>query len=90
MKKGDISMNTIVMAVIAVLVLVILSSIIIRNLGNTSEEFARCPVGGSCVDNVGADSCEAAGLPFNYQPANSYSCIDNGQIQAGLVCCIPG
>ncbi|MFT4312318.1 MAG: hypothetical protein ACMXYF_03745 [Candidatus Woesearchaeota archaeon] len=83
-------MNTIVMAVIAVLVLVILTSIIFNQMGGATEQINRCPAAGSCVEFVGADSCQEAGLPFTHGVANQYVCLTNGQVDNTQVCCVPG
>jgi len=49
MRKGDLSMSTIVMAAIAILVLIILASFVLRAGGNVAEAQRSCVIqGGVC------------------------------------------
>lgn len=65
-KKGDLSMSTIVMAVIAVLILVVLSAIVLRNLGGASETLSRCP--GVCEPSCGDLELENPGVFYTSVP----------------------
>ena len=86
-KKADLSMSTIVMAVLAIIVLVILSSIVITNLGGSSKEFQKCR--GVCVSQTCEEYSEDTGI--NYQTQSSMRCLDSdGKIDSTLTCCLPG
>ncbi|MFT4326461.1 MAG: hypothetical protein ACMXYK_03085, partial [Candidatus Woesearchaeota archaeon] len=60
MKKGQgLSLNTIVIAAIVVLVLIVLSFILVRYVGNFSDDIDNCRVQqGICVDEF--DGCGRA------------------------------
>jgi hypothetical protein len=73
MKRGEISMEVIIIAAIALLVLVILSVLVIRSGGTVAKECQN--VGGTCVGS--ADECTSSG-----GSASLHSC------GSGLVCCI--
>lgn len=78
-------MSTIVMAVIAVLILIILASIVIRNLGNTSAAVDRCEsVSGIC-------SIDRCGDRFDgyLKEHPTAKCLD-GNAPTGEFCCVPG
>ena len=87
-KKGDLSMSTIVMAVIAVLIMVILVSLVTRTLGDTGE------VVRSCVDNSGKcsyDACSAEEHPGYRIPAPTYQCAGpDGRVDSEQRCCVRG
>lgn len=74
MKRGELSMEVIIIAAIALLVLVILSILIIR-AGTTTGQGSGCEgVGGVCTDD---SSCgEGYGRSF-------HSC------SGGQICCVP-
>ena len=75
MKRGELSMEVIIIAAIALLVLVILSILIIRSTGDVGEQTGCLGVGGTCD----YDSCpDGYGRSFQSCPQDS----------AG-VCCIP-
>ena len=75
MKKGELSMEVIIIAAIALLVLVILSVLIIRTAGETGDQTSCIGLGGTCD----YDACpDGYGRSFKECPADS----------AG-VCCIP-
>ena len=87
-KKGDLSMSTIVMAVIAVLIMVILVSLVTRTLGDTGE------VVRSCVDNSGRcsyDSCSEEEFPGYRISASTYQCAGaDGRVDNEQQCCVRG
>ncbi len=74
MKRGEISMEVIIIAAIALLVLVILSLLVIRQGGLVAKDCAN--IGGTCQD---AASCTGEGKI----PGTASSCGD------GQVCCLP-
>jgi hypothetical protein len=74
MKRGEISMEVIIIAAIALLVLVILSVLIIRSGGKVAQE---------CV-NVGG-TCQSGTLPTDCTDGKIYSPNSCG---SGQVCCI--
>jgi hypothetical protein len=82
-KKGDLSMSTIVMAVIAVLILIVLASMVINNLSDASEGLQQCP--GRCVD--GFSCSDTIGISWQEHP--SAQCLEGGQ-PSGQLCCVPG
>jgi type II secretory pathway pseudopilin PulG len=85
-KKGDLSMSTIVMAVIAVLILIILASIVIRNLGDFSEGVKDCQsMSGVCS----AQACSERLDRYTNTNRNG-ACYVNGQRDPSLQCCIVG
>lgn len=74
-KAQGISMNVIIIAAIALLVLVILSVIFIGRMGGWGEKTAGCATqGGTCYDG----RCPETTTPF------SAKCE-----QEGYVCCLP-
>jgi len=79
MKRGELSMEVIIIAAIALLVLVILSILIIRS-GGTVAGGTSCnapAIGGECRSDAG--SCASDGrIP------SSNACPNSGE-----VCCIP-
>lgn len=87
MKRGQgISMNVIIIAAIALLVLVVLSVIFLTRTGIWSRETVNCRVqGGSCVST--ADDCPETN-PITY---NSWKCLQlDGSVDPDLKCCISG
>ena len=74
-RRGEISMEVIIIAAIALLVLVILAVLIVRSGGNFASGTSCEGVGGTCED-----SCEF--LDGYIPSANSCS-------QEGYVCCVP-
>jgi len=50
MKRGELSMEVIIIAAIAILVLVILTVLIIRAARDTGEQTGCTGVGGTCMD----------------------------------------
>lgn len=80
-KKGQgISMNVIIIAALALLVLVVLSIIFLGRTGSWSKDTVNCVQnGGTC-----ADSCDST-QGFSAYPAWKSSCVDEG---TGDMCCI--
>jgi hypothetical protein len=87
MKKAQgISMNVIIIAALALLVLVVLSVIFLTKTGVWSRESVNCRQnGGVCVSLT--DSCpEDRSTSFN-----SYRCLkSDGSVDVDLKCCISG
>lgn len=79
-KAQGISMNVIIIAALALLVLVVLSIIFLGRTSQWSSQTADCVSnGGSCE---GAASCTAANGLQHYAPWDA-KCAENGEI-----CCI--
>jgi hypothetical protein len=78
MKKAELSLSVVVMAVIAVLVLIILSSLLVRNIGIFSEGLQQCPGGPS--------QCSPLGTCNGDEIAKKTNCDANSKV---AVCCIP-
>lgn len=73
-KRADLSMSTIVMAIIALLILIVLATMIVRNLGSTNEQINQCEnKGGTCID-AGASCEEEVGLGKVANPG--FVCVD--------------
>jgi len=87
-KKGDLSMSTIVMAVIAVLIMVILISLVMRNLGSGGDLINSCvDKGGKCSYDKCSDE-EYVG----YRIANpTWQCTSpDGRVDSDQRCCVRG
>jgi hypothetical protein len=76
-KAQGISMNVIIIAAIALLVLVILAVLVLRAGGGIAE-------GTSCLGVEGADCVSDDTCPDNYVRDRSKGCSEEGQI-----CCVP-
>lgn len=77
MKKGELSMSMIIMAVIAIIILVIIIFLVTRS-GGDANKATSCPSrGGVCVEY---GNCEPSGLIDAVCPANGQgqpkSCCD--------------
>jgi hypothetical protein len=71
MKRGELSMEVIIIAAIALLVLVILSILIIR-AGTTTSEGSGCTgVGGTCMD----ECSEGYGRSFHSCSSGQVCCV---------------
>ena len=82
-KKGDLSMSTIVMAVIAVLILIVLASMVINNLGDARQTISACEsVGGQCFAECNEFN------PGGFSQQIPQSCRTDSGVDSGLVCCI--
>jgi hypothetical protein len=79
-------MSTIVMAVIAVLILIILVSIVIRNMGDFSEGVRDC---GSVSGICSYEACRDRVDRFTNEYRNA-RCFANGQADPNQRCCIVG
>ena len=86
MKKAQgLSMNVIIIAAIALLVLVIISVLVLRAGGNVNQGTGCAGVSGQCVSGsalTGNSDCQGT-LGSNYQYAPTHGCGVEGQI-----CCI--
>ena len=77
-KKGDLSINIIIVAAIALIILVIISVLVFNTGGSISEGTSCEGIGGTC-----ATACsEIGGGTFVRHP--TASCVDEA-----TVCCIP-
>lgn len=80
-KAQGISMNVIIIAALALLVLVVLSIIFVGRMGTWSGQVSDCEnKGGKCFNDCATDGA-AAGYPT---PFTQWRCDS-----ASLVCCIP-
>ena len=77
MKRGELSMEVIIIAAIALLVLVILSVLIIRAGGNVGQECRN--IGGQCIEGDWTD----IGVCGDGWQKSPNSC------GSGKVCCVP-
>lgn len=83
-KKGELSLNIVVVAALAMIVLVILSVLVFQGGGNIQEGM-RCENlaqggGGTCIS---ADyTCEG------YFPDQNYAKFSAGRCDTGEICCI--
>lgn len=84
-KKGELSINVIIVAILALLVLVILGTIFAGKLGNFRKNSDTCTTnGGSCTDKtVGCQQDQ-------YQKEITGNCYqsDGKTIDSNKVCCI--
>jgi len=77
-------MSTIVMAIIALLILIVLATMIIRNLGGTNNQINLCAnKGGTCSDD---STCADVG--FNKIPQPGLVCVDGAGKANGQTCCV--
>jgi hypothetical protein len=77
-KAQGLSLNVVIIAVLAILVLAVLAFILIRNSGNFSDGVATC--NGQCA--FSSDECEGPAVPTS-------SCVDDsGKVEDATYCCI--
>lgn len=91
-KKGDLSVNIIIIAAIGMLVLIVLVVIFSGRTSVFTRETIRCETqGGVCADKGTAGNiCSKAKPQGVYTPAYSYVCVDsNGKRASNKICCIP-
>jgi len=80
MKRGELSINVIVVAAIALLVLVVLSVIFLGKLGIFSVKIKDCTtVGGTCDQGSECDD--------GYRQHPEAACYEDGRIDPGRKCC---
>jgi len=84
-KRADLSMSTIVMAIIALLILIVLATMIVRNLGGTNDQLNKCEtLGGKCYD-----SCTDQFGPNAIVKTGWYCYADSSaKIPDGRQCCV--
>ena len=82
MKKAELTMSTIVMAVIAVLVLIILAAILLNNIGDT--EFDSCQQNGGTCSPI---ACSERNDRLTTTQSN-WECRDLNGVDTGQYCCI--
>jgi len=80
-KKGDISINVIIIAALALIVLVLVGAILTTRLGGFAGvvETGCVPNGGRCILN--SEDCDTVGTDF--LESSNYNCAE------GRVCCVP-
>lgn len=92
MKKAQgLSMNTIIIAAIALLVLVILSVIFMGRMGWWSQSSTDClKVGGTCMYSQCKDAMDSSGnKAFKEHPsAKCYTTSGEKEVDPSLNCCI--
>jgi hypothetical protein len=77
-KAQGLSLNVVIIAVLAILVLAVLAFILIRNSGNFSEGVATCT--GECA--FSSDECAGPAVKVS-------ACVDNlGKVEGATHCCI--
>ena len=81
-KQGDLSLNVIVMAVIALLILIVLTYITLNGTGKFAEGANACNVGERCVEDK--QECE---LGLVYDVARPSSCKLQSGNTKGKYCC---
>ena len=92
-KKGDISLNIIIIAAIGLLVLVILSVIFIGKMGTTSKNVDNCETkSGTCVASASACTNGPTGVPAGLSgkvAPSAFKCFDpaSGALDT-RVCCL--
>ena len=85
MKKGQgLSLNVIIIAAIALIVLVILSVIFIGRAGKTTTQIEQCP-GGKCIS--AGDDCKDWYGEY-HAPATDKSCFDSDGKKTDEICCV--
>jgi hypothetical protein len=87
MKKGQgLSLNVIIIAAIALIVLVILSVIFIGRAGKTTNQVEQCP--GQCIDGENSNDCKEAFGEY-YMHATDKSCFDTtDNTKTDEICCV--
>ena len=87
-KKGDLSINMIVIAAIAMIILVVISVLIFRSGGILNESRTCGAIGGTCVENYLYDSCgqyaDENWLEDSYTRHPTAACE-----QEDTFCCVP-
>ncbi|MFC1723428.1 hypothetical protein ACFL0V_04785 [Nanoarchaeota archaeon] len=89
MKKAQgLSMNVIIIAAIALLVLVILAVIFIGRMGTTTKNIDKCP--GSCEDDSGEDGDTMCKEKYGtYSKATRDPCLDSSNKRDNSkICCV--
>ncbi len=89
MKKAQgLSMNVIIIAAIALLVLVILAVIFIGRMGTTTKNIDKCQ--GQCMQSSGGDAdADCKGKYGTYYKRTYDPCLDgSGKSMDGYICCV--
>lgn len=93
-KKGQgISMNMIIIAALALLVLVTISLIFISRTGVFSQQAKSCEsAGGQCVDQADWPTCQVAAEQAGYDTGRRRTdlrCFDSrGRVRSNEICCV--
>ena len=84
MKKGEMSIQVLVIVILALIVLVVIASIFVSKMRAGNEEISSCASkGGECI--IRADCSARGGFP-----TNSGNCEDDANAVAGSICCLMG
>ena len=81
-KAQGMSINVIIIAVLALLVLVVLAFIFTGKIGKFSTTTANC-------ESIAGNKCDYAPCQSGYVQDNSRGCFDSSNQPTGEVCCIP-
>lgn len=85
-KKGDLSINMIVIAAIAMIILVVVSVLIFRSGGILNESRTCSAIGGTCVEDYVYDSCSE----YAEYETDSYTRHPTAACeQEDTFCCVP-
>jgi hypothetical protein len=88
LKKGELSLSVVVMAIIALVILLVLTFIVLRGSGNFSSGVNAC--GGTEVCAYDSGSCRSlVGDDFIAVPKSCEGPIDGGVGSKGRFCCRP-
>ncbi len=86
-KKGDLSINMIVIAAIAMIILVVISVLIFRSGGILNESQTCSAIGGVCVDDTYYKSCSDYANDMWLE--NTYTKHPTAACEENTFCCIP-
>ena len=87
-KKGDLSMNVIIAAALALLVLVILSVVFVGKMSKTRQEIDSCAANGGRCLNPGECGVNPDGSNDPYKRETRHECMDLRGKPTGDVCCM--
>ncbi len=87
-KKGDLSINIIIIAAIALIILVIISVLLFRSGGQIQTGTSCQGIGGTCIFRTDYRSCSEY-AEFNYLQTNMRQHLAASCPQEGQMCCIP-
>lgn len=92
-KKADLSMNFIIIAALALLVLVTISLIFMGRFNIFNRQAQDCySAGGECVDQTRWPTCKSAAQDGGYSAGtrrNDLSCYNaNGNVRENEMCCV--
>ncbi|HLP79370.1 MAG TPA: hypothetical protein VK158_01940 [Acidobacteriota bacterium] len=83
-KKADLSMSTIVMAVIALLILIVLATMVVNNMRKTNVGILQCQnKGGVCSFELCSER-----LDGRTTTQQTWKCVDADNQDTGAYCCV--